>query len=112
MAFKQEVNVPFVLTVGFISAILLIVAVIGTQAWFYSEEQNEIDRKNREYPNTELLTLKAGQTEHLTKYRWIDQKKGIVAIPIEAAMKIMVDSNGQPPEVDATAPSSSSTGGQ
>jgi len=110
MAFKQEVNVPFVLTVGFISAILLFVVVIGTEAWFYSEEQNEIARKNAEYPNTELLQLKAGQTDHLTKYRWVDQKKGIVAIPIEEAMKIMVASNGQPPDVNAPASSSSAMG--
>ena len=45
MAFKQEVNVPLIFTIGVVSGIMLLVIVIGTQAWYQSEEQNEIALK-------------------------------------------------------------------
>jgi len=36
MAFKQEVNVSVLMTVGIVSGLLLVVIVIGTQAWYQS----------------------------------------------------------------------------
>lgn len=48
MAYKQEVNVPLVMTIGIVSAMLLLVIVIGTQAWYQSEVQDEITLKSGE----------------------------------------------------------------
>ena len=45
MAFKQEVNVPLIFTIGVVSGIVLLVTVIGTQAWYQSEENIEIAQK-------------------------------------------------------------------
>jgi hypothetical protein len=39
MAIKQEVNAPLIVTVGIISTLLLIVIIIGLQAWFTFEER-------------------------------------------------------------------------
>ena len=43
MVSRQQVNTPLILTVGAVSALLLVVIGIGTQAWFQSEERREID---------------------------------------------------------------------
>ena len=48
MAFKQEVNVPLIFTIGVVSGIMLLVIVIGTQAWYQSEEINEVALKAEE----------------------------------------------------------------
>jgi hypothetical protein len=99
-AFKSEIDVPLIVTVGVISFILVVVLIVGTEAWYDSEAQAEFNFEADAYPNTELLSLKAGQLANINSYRWVDQKKGIVAIPIEDAIKIMVQSGGHPPSAD------------
>jgi hypothetical protein len=102
MAFKQEVNVPLILTIGIVSGIMLLVIVIGTQAWFQNEEQSEIATKALEFPHQGLIDLQSGQRANINSYRWVDQKNGVVAIPIGRAMDVMLQTNGNLP---TTAPS-------
>jgi hypothetical protein len=97
VAIKQEVNVPLVLTIGVVAGLVLIVLVIGVQGWYQSAENDEMALKAEEFPNTELIDLKAGQASRISHYRWVDQKNNVVAIPIEAAMKIMIDTQGNLP---------------
>jgi len=102
MAFKQEVNVPLILTIGIVSGIMLLVIVIGTQAWFQNEEQSEMAAKAMEFPHQDLIELQNGQRANINSYRWVDQKNGVVAIPIGRAMQVMLETNGNLP---TTAPS-------
>jgi hypothetical protein len=52
--------------------------------------------------------LRAAQQQQLNSYGWVNQQKGIVHIPIEAAMKIIVDNILLPeetvPKADAAEP--------
>jgi hypothetical protein len=108
MAYKQEVNVPMVMTVGIISGILLLVTVIGTQAWYQSEEQDEIMLKSGEaaarsltieLPNATFAELKKGQEKALwAKTHWVDEKKKTrVTMPIDEAMEYLADHSGKLP---------------
>lgn len=103
MPMKQEVNVPLVLTIGIVSGVLLVVMIIGTEAWYRSEEQSEIAAKASEYPYQELIDLKASQTKRISEYRWVDRKAAVVAIPIERAMQIMVQTQGHFPSTQPSA---------
>ena len=100
MAFKQEVNVPLIVTIGVISCILVVVLIVGTEAWYDSEAQAEFNFEADQFPNTSLMSLKAGQQANINSYRWVDQKKGIVTIPIEDAIKIMIQTGGHPPSAE------------
>jgi hypothetical protein len=102
-AIKQEVNVPLVVTIGVVSGILLLVVVIGVQAWYQSEEQSEMAAKEKDFPNIALMDLKTTQAAAINTWRWIDQKKGVIAMPIEQAMQEMVRTQGNFP---STQPSS------
>jgi hypothetical protein len=42
-------------------------------------------------PRDDLIDLHAHEEEVLTTYGWVDKEKGIVRIPIEEAMKIVVE---------------------
>jgi hypothetical protein len=108
MAFKQEVNVPLIFTIGIVSGILILVIVVGMQAWYTSEEQDEIALKAEEsaaaavdaqLPNKTLAQLLAGQKLALVaKPHWVDpQKKDRVAIPIEDAMAYLENNGGKLP---------------
>ena len=113
MAFKQEVNVPLVFTIGVISGIMLLVIVIGTQAWYQSEENIEIAQKNQEayMEDASMLVpgslvnpmpfpqLKSQQKAALeNKPHWTDDKKKTRAtMPIDDAMAWLEEHQGNLP---------------
>lgn len=108
MAFKQEVNVPLVVTIGIVSGILLLVIVIGTQAWYQAEEQSEIALKAAEaaeraptedFPNKSFAALKAEQQDNLSaKPHWVDPKtKAAATIPIAQAIDYLATNGGKLP---------------
>ncbi|MBD3162107.1 MAG: hypothetical protein GF346_07345 [Candidatus Eisenbacteria bacterium] len=82
---------------GVVGAILIFVLVVALQAFFYAAEQSETRSKTYGRQPEELAGLRAEQQEKLTTYRWIDEKNGVAAIPIERAMEILArELRGQP----------------
>lgn len=101
MAFKQEVNVPLILTIGVISGVMVLVLVIGTQAWYQDEEIEQSNLVNSQYPISRSVDeLKLQQTEAINTYAWVDKQKGVVAIPIDKAMDILVRDKGKLPSTE------------
>jgi hypothetical protein len=99
VAIKQEVNVPLIVTIGVVGFTLVLVLVLGTQAWYESEAEAQFNFEADQYPNTGLISLKTDQLTNINSYRWVDRKAGIVTIPIDDAIKIMVQTGGHPPAV-------------
>ena len=108
MAFKQEVNVPLIFTIGVISGIMLLVIVIGTQAWYQSEELDEVTTKAAEaqsrsldadLPTKSFAELKQEQLMALSaKPHWTDPaKKDRAAVPIADAVAYLIDHDGKLP---------------
>jgi hypothetical protein len=108
MAFKQEVNVPVIFTIGVISAIMLLVIVIGTQAWYQSEELDEVTTKAAEaqsrlldadLPTKSFAELKQEQLLALSaKPHWTDaSKKDRAAVPIADALTYLTEHDGKLP---------------
>lgn len=94
MAMKNDVDVPLVITIGAVSVILLVVIIIGTQAWFMSEEREERAALWEEAPNVAVINLLNRQRERINSYRWEDRQKQTVAIPVSEAMRIMAEKHG------------------
>jgi hypothetical protein len=108
MAFKQEVNVPLLFTIGIISGIMVLVIVIGTQAWYQSEEMNEVAVKAQEAtersldttsPTKSFAELKQEQLLALNgKPHWTDAtKKARAAVPIDDAIAYLTEHQGKLP---------------
>jgi len=108
MAFKQEVNVPLIFTIGVISGIMLLVIVIGTQAWYQSEELDEVAMKASEaqgrtldpdMPTKSFAELKQEQQMALAgKPHWTDPaKKARATVPIDDAIAYLVNHGGKLP---------------
>jgi hypothetical protein len=47
-------------------------------------------------PKSELEAYRASQQSLLHAYRWVDRPRGVVQIPIEQAMRLLVERNGVP----------------
>jgi hypothetical protein len=98
MATRQEANAPLLAVIGIVAILLLIVIIIGVQAWFMAEQKADIERKFSDAQPTWLVDLKTEQTQRLETARWVDQSKGIVQIPIEEAMQLIVKDQGKLPQ--------------
>jgi hypothetical protein len=99
-----EPNTPLTALVGIVFAILLFVVVVLLQAFFYRAEQQENVRKVVVVAPQELSQLRAQQEELLHSYKVIDPQKGVVAIPIDLAMKIVVREGGKSPSPQVQPP--------
>jgi hypothetical protein len=97
VAFKQEVNVPLIVTIGFVSGIVVVVLILGTEAWYRAEADNELAAKALQYPNTQLVEMRTQQKNNISGYRWTSPDRNAITIPVEDAMKIMVDTQGKFP---------------
>ncbi len=108
---EQEPDTPLAAVVGIAFAIVLFVVVVVLQAFFYRAKQDEGLRKAVAVAPEQLSQLKAQQGELLNSYKVIDPQKGVVAVPIGVAMRLLVRDGGktpwpevQPPPVPAATP--------
>ena len=92
-----EPNTPLTALVGIVFAIVLFVVVVFLQAFFYQERQAENARKVVAVAPQELSQLVSQQLGELHGYRWVDEKAGVVAIPIGRAMALVVRDGGRSP---------------
>ncbi len=82
----NDVNTTTLAVVAVVGALLLLVIVLFTQAYYNHFAQVELDQK---YQTPEQLReLRARQRGQLNAYRWVDQSKKIVAIPIDQAIEL------------------------
>ena len=102
MAMRQEVNAPLILTVGVVSGVLLVILMLGTHAWFLFEEQTEVRVKSEQVTPMSLQNLIHEQRTNLAAYRWANAEKTVVQIPIEDAMKQIVQTGGKLPATRPT----------
>lgn len=107
---RQEVNSQLIITVGVISVLLLAVIAIGLEAWFRYEESTEVEAKWASSRNVWLANIRNEQLTSLGNYRWVDQGKQTVAIPIAQAMDLVVRNGGNLPATQPKQPAPPATG--
>ena len=100
---RGEPNTQVTVLVGIVGAVLLFVLVVLLQAFFYHAERDEVARKVVAVAPEELSALRAQQLETLHSYRWVDEKTGVVAIPIERAIELLVQESATGGEAAAGA---------
>lgn len=87
----DDPNVAASAVVGVIGAIGLFVVIVLLQTWFYRAEEDERYRKVYSQPYQELQKVDNEQLERLGSFGWISEGDGVVHIPIEQAMKLVVE---------------------
>jgi hypothetical protein len=95
MSWKQNPNTAFLLTIGGITTLLLVVILIGLQAWFYDAQNREMQRKVIGQPHWALEDLRLKQLANLNVYEWVDADKQRARIPIDVAMQIVAREQAQ-----------------
>jgi hypothetical protein len=77
--------------VGVIGFLIVAIFIIGIQAIFYQTENREIQEKIVSQAPARLTSIRAEQESHLNSYKMIDSNSGVVAIPIDRAMELVVE---------------------
>lgn len=100
----DDINVPVILMVGFISSVLTFVSIVGVQALYYGYENSEITRKSFDVVNTPKTEIVREQQDKLATYghtiRQIDTEDGKaevtrVTIPLEEAIPQVLEAEKQ-----------------
>jgi hypothetical protein len=102
--------------IGVVGALVLVVIVIALQALYYRAEQAEVVRKVYQAAPEEWSRLRAEQEARLHAYRWVDKQKGVVAVPIDRAIELLVRGEAPltpevPDQSGAVAPAPPAEGG-
>jgi hypothetical protein len=105
---KNDINVGLLVTVGSISAMLLLVVLLGVHAWYLYEVDLETQAKWNDpakVVNQEVHDLKLAQASDLkVSNRWSDREKGTVRMSIDDAMEVIAKGGGKSPAVQGAAP--------
>lgn len=94
MAQYDDVKTPTIALVGVVGAIALVAIVFILQVIYYHVEAAQVKAKDVDQPVVELQKNIQAQQAKLVEYRWVDRAKGVVAIPIDRAMVLVVDEMG------------------
>ncbi len=76
----------------------LIVVVLGIAQFFDIAVRDEIQDKTLSQPSSALRDLRALEQDRLSRYAWVDQKAGVVRLPIERAAELTLRDWEQRPQ--------------
>ncbi len=86
----DDLDTTMIAYVGAVGTIITFFTVFAVAALDMSFEKKQNVEKVIEVPEVNSDSILASQAAALTEYRWIDQDKKIVAVPIDRAMEIVV----------------------
>jgi hypothetical protein len=92
-AMKNDVNGPLMLTIGAISALLLVVATVAVDGWYKSVEADEIASKWQQNPKTPFSDLRPQQLANINDEHQINRSH--YRLSIDDAMKVVAQRKGK-----------------
>lgn len=87
---RHELDVPVVLAVGLVGTVVLLAIVLFLQGLYNRAETAVFERMAVRETPPELQRMRAEQLAALNGLRWVDEKAGVVAVPIDLAMELVV----------------------
>jgi len=97
----DTIHTPKIVVVGFISAILTFCVVLSAQAVFFAADNVEAGRKAAAGVATPLTEGLTQQETQLAGYGWVDPAKGVVNIPVDNAMNLIVQEQQKAQKTEA-----------
>ena len=84
---KDRVSLSVIIT-----SLVMMLLFVGLAAFLISQRYNipTVDEQTAEVRLKNLAELNAENQKFLTQYHWVDKSKGVVGIPIDRAMDLVV----------------------
>jgi hypothetical protein len=87
----SEPRTGLIALIGFAMVVLLAVTIMGVEAYYDHVRDQQIFVKQLEPVSDDLRALRAREDTDLNSYRYIDRAKGVVRLPIDRAMDLLVE---------------------
>lgn len=100
----DEPNAYPIVYAGVVGTLVVVLTIILLSALTSSVERAQERAKNYAAGVPELEQLNARQIQNIQRYRWIDRERGLVAIPIDEAIGLVVREGARPATLPAAAP--------
>jgi cell division septation protein DedD len=91
MSHYEDLNTTKIALVGFIATVLVCVIILALIVFYHFAMADQYQVKVVDQKAIELDNLITDQRGQLAKYKWIDPEKGVVQIPIQDAMNLVVE---------------------
>ena len=75
---------------GVVSVVILAIMLLFLRNYFFLVRNETVDRNYLSSPNPQIEALRAHEDSVLTSYGWVNRQNGVVRIPIEEAMDLVV----------------------
>jgi hypothetical protein len=95
----EDVKTSTIALAGLIGAIVTFALILLLMVIYYRVDNQQKQIKQLNEPPAEWANLKTAQEGKLASYRWVDEKRQIVAIPIDLAKQLVtaeVAASGRP----------------
>ena len=93
---QDKTDLHNIVTYGLVFALGLVVSILMLEIGFHLVKRSQFERKVVAVAPAELLALQAAQQGVLQQgVRWVDGSAGLVGMPIEAAMDVVVRRHGR-----------------
>jgi len=80
--------------VGLVGTIAVLIIVLALQVVYFHAVAVQFEEKEVAPPLIELQTAMNRQQEKLLQCQWIDRDQGVVSIPIDRAMELVIREGG------------------
>lgn len=99
MALKDDINVPLIVSLGFSATIVIVLAVIGTQALYHKVEHDLVQERYADYEASGTMPRQVwvGQDADNHKYQWMNAGRTYAQVPVESAIRVLAKNNGKVP---------------
>ena len=89
-AHEQGINSKYIAVSLLWSTLVLIIAVVGTQAFFNWQHNLEVEKK-QSAPNAELAHIRVLEAQNISELGWVNQDKQIAKIPVDLAIDRVIE---------------------
>ena len=80
----------FIFLFVLVAAFVLTGIVLAVDQFFEISVREEIENKLLRPESAQLRQLRADEEAKLTRYQWVDEKKGVVRIPLDRARELVL----------------------
>jgi hypothetical protein len=80
-----------------VGILILVATLVWLRSWFFTGRNEAVYKLVLSVENPKLLELNEFEDIQLTTYGWVDREKGVVRIPIDRAMTLLVEEAGETP---------------
>ena len=88
---KSDVSTRKLFIAATVLVLSIVVIIVALNSFFLSSKEKQVYESVLKPASVELRELRARENETLTSYKMLDERNGVVQIPIERAMQLLAE---------------------